>query len=299
MKGIKNEFFIETFLSNVPKTRMLKLINYNKHLQSIMEITIADYEKIFKQIKIELKLVENLNENATFINRIEDKSLYHIYFDDSKKEIDRDYIIKGDKISKITILIEAVVTSLKNLFHKCKCLKEIDFIKFNRRDILDMSGMFNDCENVTKLNISKLKTDNTTDMSNMFRYCNKLEELDVSNFVTDNVTNMFQMFSLCHQLKRLNLSNFRTKNVIDMSSMFLECSKLEELNISNFNIDKVKYINSMFSYCEKLENLDITSFNFNEDLLYKNNRIFAGCSEKLKQSIRNQKPEIGPEEFEI
>ena len=196
-----------------------------------MKVTIADYEKIFKQIKIELKLVDNLsqivekeriwNSLAKFINRIEDKSFYHIYFGESKKEIDRDYIIKEDKLSKITILIDAEVTSLKNLFHKCICIKEIEFIKFNRRDILDMSGMFRECENITKLNLSKLKTDNTTDMSYMFGYCNILEELDVSNFKTDNVTNMFQMFSLCHQLKKLNLSNFRTNNVVNMGSMFL------------------------------------------------------------------------------
>ena len=45
----------------------------------------------------------------------------------------------------------------------------------------------------------------------------------------------------------------------------------------------------MFSYCKKLENLDITSFNFNENLLTNIDNMFIGCSEKLKQSIRNQK----------
>ena len=118
MKGIKNEFFIRAVLSYVPKTRLLKLVNHNKHLQAIMKVTIADYEKIFKQIKIELKLVDNLSQivekeriwnrlvKFKFINRIEDKSFYHIYFGESKKEIDRDYIIKEDKLSKITILID-------------------------------------------------------------------------------------------------------------------------------------------------------------------------------------------------
>ena len=78
MKGIKNEFFIRAVLSNVPKTRLLKLVNHNKHLQEIMKVTIADYEKIFKQIKIELKLVDNLSQIlkriwkrlGKFINRI-------------------------------------------------------------------------------------------------------------------------------------------------------------------------------------------------------------------------------------
>ena len=52
MKRIKNEFFLNAFLSNVPKTRLPKLVNYNKNIQAIINVTIADYEKISNQIKI-------------------------------------------------------------------------------------------------------------------------------------------------------------------------------------------------------------------------------------------------------
>ena len=49
------------------------------------------------------------------------------------------YIEEKDKVTKIKITIDYQVKSFKKLFFKCKCVESINFKKFYRNNITDMS----------------------------------------------------------------------------------------------------------------------------------------------------------------
>ena len=70
----------------------------------------------------------DINKYGVFINIPDyDKEYYHIYFDNSKEEIKRNYLIKKDKVKIIKIIINYQVKSLKKLFYNCDCISSIIF----------------------------------------------------------------------------------------------------------------------------------------------------------------------------
>ena len=318
LNKIKNKYILKQIIHELTELKYLKLVKYNKTLQKKLSLSVHDYNN-YRKIIIEIKPIseDKLNKNDSenkFINLPKDKSLYHIYFDNSKEESNIDYIKKGKKVGIITIMIDKEVTSLKDLFYGCKCIEEIKFTNFKYNNITDMSYMFNCCTNLKKLDINKFKTKNVTDMSNMFRLCESLEELDASNLITDNVIDMKSMFYCCSNLKRLNLSNFNTDKVKNMMHMFSGCSKLIELNLSNFKINNCENMRYMFNECSSLEILDISKFDIYSDEFDKNENnnliimkrvinsskfigLFDKCSKTLKQKIREQKPEFNDRRF--
>ena len=90
-----------------------------------MNLSLENYKK-YNQIKIEVIPIENLkekDEENIFINTVENESLYHIYFNESNEEIERKYIKNNEKISKIIILIDIEVESLRDLFYGCENIK--------------------------------------------------------------------------------------------------------------------------------------------------------------------------------
>ena len=91
----------------------------------------------------------------------------------------RNFLFKNEKVSKIKIIIDDKVKALTGLFKGCRCLKEIKFIQFNRKDISRMSKMFYKCKSLVNLDIRKLKTDNVVSMRYMFADCQFLKSLDL------------------------------------------------------------------------------------------------------------------------
>ena len=210
-------------------------------------------------------------ENNQFINVLEKKSFYRIYFNDSKMQIRRNYIKNEDYATKITIKIDAKINSLAKLFHKCEIIKEIKFKVFNKAKFLDMSSMFSYCINLIKLDVSVIKT--------------------------DKVRTMNDMFGMCLNLKELNLSNFKTHTVKDMSLMFYGCQSLQKLDISNFITYEDCLMNSMFEKCKSLNFSDISQLYI--PYYQKNGKnMFKDCSEFLKEEIRKQRPHIREIAFE-
>ena len=65
------------------------------------------------------------NKYGPFIN-IEEKNnkYFHIYFNDNKEEIKRTELSKGDKVSKINIVIDYKVKSFNKLFFFVKLLNQ-------------------------------------------------------------------------------------------------------------------------------------------------------------------------------
>ena len=178
-------------------------------------ISMNEQKKEFENIKSDFifkKIISFIKRNKSLNIMKYNKKYYHIYFDDSKEEIKRNYFKIDEKIKTVKIIIDYQVKSFKDLFYNCKCINSIRFKKFYRINI--------------------------TDMSYMFYGCSSLKEINLTNFNTNDVINMSHMFYGCSSLKELNLTNFDTNNVIDMKDMFSECSD-ELKNKINLKCQKI------------------------------------------------------------
>ena len=248
LENINSKYIIEQIFDNLLRRKMLQIIKYNKHFQKKLNISKNDYKNF---IEIEIELIPEEYSSGQFINILnkKDRLFYHIFFDDYKNEIDRNYINYNESISKIKIIIDYEIKSFEKLFQYCDCIKSISFLKFYRNDINNMSSMFYQCNTLKKLDLSKLITNNVSNMAKMFYNCSSLEELNLTNFNTKNVKDMSSMFEGCISLKKLDISNFNTINVSDMSHMFLSCKSLEKINLSNFNVNNAINMNLMFIGC--------------------------------------------------
>ena len=72
-------------------------------------------------MEIELKLVDN--KYNKFINISDkEKEYFHIYLDDSKEEIKRNYLKKNEKVYIIKIIINHQVNSFRSLFYNCNSI---------------------------------------------------------------------------------------------------------------------------------------------------------------------------------
>ena len=287
-KGINSKYIMLQIMDNLSEKTLFKLIHHNKELQHDINISLNDY-KTFMNIEIELIPKDNLIGGEIFINFINDSSLFHIYFNDNPEEVKENYIIKNKNINKIKVILEKEIKSLRGLFKDCKCLKEVYFTKFNRKDITDLGEIFENCTSLVKLDLSKIHTDNVTKMDWMFYKCEALLELNVDNFKTENVTDMSCMFKHNFLIKELNLSNFNTCKVTNMKGMFFRCLSLTQLDLSNFDTSNVTDMRWMFYECSGLKDLNI--FNFNTSNVKDMRWMFEGCSalnnDDLSQLIFN------------
>ena len=292
--NIKNIYIIKVTFECLKKNKFFTIIKYSKKIQKLCNIDLETYKK-FAKIEIELELIKSYDINnpfelssSNFIHIIDDekKHYYHIIFDN-------DY---NKDIQKITIVIDYNIDSLCGLFKDCKNINKINFTKFYRKDIVDMSYMFYECSDLTDLDISNIYTDNVQDMRAMFFRCSSLKKLNLSKFKTNNVKDMSNMFYECCSLTELNLSNFNTKNVCHMNNMFYKCCLLKELNLSSFNTENTNYMIDMFCDCLSLKDLNISNFNFTNGKSM--NHMFANCSEELKEKIRRKNKNIKNEAFQ-
>ena len=245
-RNIKNKYLLKLIFNYLKKKKLLYIIRYNKEIQNRLEININDYIKCSK-IEIEIILWEGekyLPFDFINVNK-EDEPYFHIYFDDSEKEIKK-YSLNKENVNKIKVIIDYEVKSLRKLFYLCYKNKKITFKKFHRYDIKDMGYMFGECQGLIELNLSNFNTNNVTDMSGMFYNCPYIKELNLTNFSTNQVNNMSRIFQGCKSLKKLNLSSFNTNNVTDMYLMLAFCESLENLNLSNFDTKNAVDMRKMF-----------------------------------------------------
>ena len=243
---IRSPYILQNIFSIVRNfKRKLEIVRYNKYLQRRLGVDITQY-KMFAIIEIELIPAKNKYGKFININNQEEEQYFHIYFNDSNEEINRNYLLENEKIDKIKIIIDFKVTSFYELFSYCECIESISFTNFYRKNINNMSFMFYKCTSLTKINFSNYITMNVENMSCMFYECSLLKELDLSNFNTDNVTDMSNMFYQCNKLEKLDMTNFNTENVKNMKEMFFGCSALREINITKFNTESLKNHDNMF-----------------------------------------------------
>ena len=296
LTNIKSKFILKGIFNYLQEKKILEIFRYNKGIKNRLNIDLDNY-KNFTPIEMELTVQQVEDEFVLFINRLgkAEKFFYHIYFNNSKEETKRRYLKKNERVKKIRIIIDYPKLSFEHLFSDCKYIETINFKKFDRRKITNMSHMFYNCSSLKKIKFSNFKTNNVTDMSYMFYGCRALEKLELSNFSTNNVTNMNHMFFGCYSLKKLNLSNFNTSNVNSMNYMFYKCISLIELNLTNFNVNNVTDMSYMFYGCSSLKKLNLSNFNIDKVKFMTN--MFSKCSDELKNKIRNQFINIKKEAF--
>ena len=87
-RKIKNKYLLKQISNYLQKEKFLNTIKHNKEIQIRLEININDYIKCSK-IEIEIILWEGKKYLPfDFINvNKEDEPYFHVYFDDSEKEV--------------------------------------------------------------------------------------------------------------------------------------------------------------------------------------------------------------------
>ena len=124
LNNLKSNYFLEKLFNNLKKNKYLVLIKYNKRIQNRLNINNKDYKE-FSEIEIEIITFKNIYGKFINISNKEEESYYHIYFNDNKNEIKRNYLTENDNITKIKIIIDYQIKSFENLFKDCKVNESI------------------------------------------------------------------------------------------------------------------------------------------------------------------------------
>ena len=113
LANIKSNYILNKLFNNLKRTKLLNLIKYNNYFKKRLNININDYYECSLIIEIEIK--PKKKKYGKFINfHGENKKYCHIYFDDNKEEIKRNYLIKDDKVIKIKIIMENKIKSFES-----------------------------------------------------------------------------------------------------------------------------------------------------------------------------------------
>ena len=128
LEKIKSKYILKKALDNLEEEKLLNIIKYNKNIKKKLYIKINDYKNYHELIEVEIKPVNN--KYGKFISFLKDKNYYHIYFNNNKEEIKRNYINENENVYIIKIIIDHQVKSFKGLFEYCKCIEKIDFKNF-------------------------------------------------------------------------------------------------------------------------------------------------------------------------
>ena len=169
-KNLKNDYFLIKLFDMLLTKKSLDIIKYNKNIKDRIKININNYKEysgLYSSIELEIKTVTN--KNGKFINISEKNGKYfHIYFNNNKEEIKGQNFNKKKKLKIIKIIIDYQIDSFEELFRNCEYIESINFKKFSRKNITNMSGMFYNCSSLKELNLSNFNTNNVINMGCMF-----------------------------------------------------------------------------------------------------------------------------------
>ena len=290
LNSIKSNYILKIIFNHLNKKKLLEMVKYNKIYKQRLNISINDYKEyseLYSSIVIEIIPLKERHYFYGIINYKEkDKSYYHIYFDNNPEEIPRRILFETDKITKIKIKIDYPVKSFYGAFDFCQCIDSINFKKFYRNNITNMSYMFHKCYKLQELTLNIFNASNVTDMSDMFSKCYNLNKLNFSIFNINSATKMGDIFSECYSLQEINISIFNTISETNMNNKFSYCITLNVSNPSNFYINEIFDISHMFSESKTLKKLNISSCNTNKENV---ECIFQECSSLNEVDLSNFK----------
>ena len=299
-----DNFKVIGILGSISSIIGYSLINYFSTISQLLKTQISKI-KTEEQNELILKYI-NIPQNKIFGSHFVAKNIDNCKMMIDKKEYELSVSYNG-KIKEIRLIEKKPITDLSYMFNDCD-IESIDFSKWNRTNITNLSYMFFRCHYLNSIiNISNLKIDNVENLCSMFYECYSLNNLNgISNWNTSKVTNMSSMFYDCKNLKSLpdislwntskvtdisfmfyncssiqylpDISKWVTNNVVNMDSLFLRCQSIEYLpDISKWNTSKVTNMRYMFYNCSSLKNLpDISKWD-KSNLLNKV-RMFDGCN---------------------
>ena len=110
LMNIKSKYILKQIFNHINLNIFLNIIRYNKLFQQKLNIDISDY-KLNSKIIIEIES----NSNYGYIN-LEDENINHLYNDDNKIKIEKDYKKGNEKIKYIKIIIDRDIKTVKELF---------------------------------------------------------------------------------------------------------------------------------------------------------------------------------------
>ena len=166
--NLKTDYFLEKVFNNLEKKKLLNIVKYNKNIKKRINIYINDYKE-YSKIEIEIKPANN--KYGHFINMTKSEEKYfHIFFDNNKEEIKRNYFKEDEEIKVIKIIIDYQIKSFDSLFFHCSCIESINFKKFNRK-IENMDHMFSECSSLKELNFNNYNFYKVKYMYKMFSGC--------------------------------------------------------------------------------------------------------------------------------
>ena len=122
IEGIKSEYILRKVFKYIPEGIYLRILNHNKKLQKKLNIILDDFKKYSDQIVIEIIPAKKIPYKSTFISKCGPESAYHIYFNESTKEMERNYLLKNEKVEKIKVKIDIKeeIKSVEGLFKYCR-----------------------------------------------------------------------------------------------------------------------------------------------------------------------------------
>ena len=103
------DYFLRLIFKNLETKKSLNMVKYNKNIMERININIKDYKKYsekYSSIEIEIKPLND--KYGQFINvKKRDEKYYHIYFNNNKEEIKRNYI-KENEYTRTHMDIEVI-----------------------------------------------------------------------------------------------------------------------------------------------------------------------------------------------
>ena len=126
------------------------------------------------------------------------------------------------------LLSESIAASY--MFGSCESLETIDLSVLDVRYISSVDNMFHACKKLKNIVWNNIKV-RASSLYNMFYGCSSLAALDTSFLDPeyDKVNNIGYMFNQCYALKTVDLSNLKTANITSATSVFGACSKLTNI----------------------------------------------------------------------
>ena len=216
-KNIKSKFILKQVFHILHKSTFFKIIKHNKHFQNMFGLEIKDFKDCYEKIIIEIipkQYLEYVYDENYFIRiKSNEEPYFHIFFDDNKEEIKRAFFKKNERVKKIKVIIDYEIKSFFNLFHNCEIIEKINFIQFNRKDIIDMSYMFLGCSSLEEINFSCFKFDKVKDIDSMFYGCLSLKKINNFYLVSNNNNTAYNKKKiLLHPKKFIMKANKSEKN---------------------------------------------------------------------------------------
>ena len=126
--NIKSKYILKQIFDKLQYKILLMIIKYNKKILHKLNVNNTVCKEC-TEIEIEIIPIKNKFGKFIKINNEEDEKFFHIFFNDRKEEIKRNYIQEKDKVTKIKIVMDSQVKTFCKLFHYCTCIESIYFKK--------------------------------------------------------------------------------------------------------------------------------------------------------------------------